>query len=557
MLSRLHIRNYVLIDSLDISFPGGLIIITGRTGAGKSILLGALNLVLGGKAGPEMIGSHGDGCVVEADFELRSDSPFKAFFEENDLEWNDGQITIRRTVSAAGRSRSFIGDLPVPVGVLSEIAADLVDIHSQQQTRILTDAAYQLEVLDRYAGCSADTEACRALWKRLGALRKDYAALQERMSRQQEELEFNAARLERLNAARLVEGELEELEAEQKRLSNAEEIKENLYTAINALSPEEGGGVLSQLKDASRAINRAGKYIPEAESLEERMDASRTELDDILSALEDIAGGIEVSGDRLQQVEERLSALYTLMKLHRVTTLEELIAVRDRLQAEFGGAESLEEQSEQLKAEIRRTEAEYNTVGERLAKLRRDRCVAFSEAIAGELRFMELEKATFRAEVSETAPGATGKDAVRFLFSADGTREIEVGKAASGGEMSRIMLALKAMMARYTEMPTMIFDEIDTGVSGSAADKMGSVICAMGRDMQVLAITHLPQVAAKGDAHYLVTKNEDPATGESVTGISEISGEDRLLELARMLSGSSLTEAAIRNAAALIQASQA
>ena len=557
MLSRLHIRNYVLIDSLDISFPGGLIIITGRTGAGKSILLGALNLVLGGKAGPEMIGAHGDGCVVEADFELRPDSPLKALFEENDLEWNDGLITIRRTISAAGRSRSFVGDIPVPVGVLGEIAAYLVDIHSQHQTRILTDSAYQMELLDHYGGNAADADACRALWKRLGALRREYEALEERIARQDEQREFDAARLERLNAARLVAGELEELEAEQKRLSNAEDIKENLFAATSALSPEEGGGVLSQLKEASRALSRAGKFIPEAQALGERMDASRTELDDILSALDDIAEGIEVSGDRLQQVEDRLSTLYTLMKLHRVTTVEELIAVRDRLQAEFGDAESLEEQLSRLSADIGKAESEYDALCHRLTVSRQHCSVGFSPEVEYQLRFMELEKATFRAEVTDAPPGPTGKDAVRFLFSADGGREIEVGKAASGGEMSRIMLALKAMMARHAEMPTMIFDEIDTGVSGSAADAMGSVICSMGSYMQVIAITHLPQVAAKGNAHYLVTKNEDPATGESVTGISEISGEDRLLELARMLSGSSLTDAAIRNAAALIQASQA
>ena len=554
MLSRLHIENYVLIDSLDITFPGGLSIITGRTGAGKSILLGALSLVLGGKAGPEMIGAHGSGCVVEADFDVQGDSPLRAFFEENDLDWNGGRITIRRVLSASGRSRSFVGDFPVPQGVLTELSSSLVDIHSQHQTRLLTDRDYQLEVLDGYAGALDQVAEVRTVWKRIAALRRELAAVRERRALEEEQREFNEARLERLVAAALVPGELDSLEAEQKVLAHAGEIKENLYSAHALLSPAEGGGVISLLKEAEKYLARAGKYVPAAAELSERLDSSRLELDDILSGLTDLDERTEVPQDRLAQVEQRLSDLYTLLKLHRVPDLESLIAVRDHLAETLSKMESMEEEQTALERDLAAAEAAYETLSGELSDLRCKAAEPFSKAIQEQLRFLELEKATFRAEVSPSAAGASGKDAVRFLFSSDGTREVEVARAASGGEMSRIMLSLKAMMARFTEMPTMIFDEIDTGVSGSAADRMGSVICSMGRDMQVIAITHLPQVAAKGDAHYLVTRTEDPATGESVTGISLLSEEERLLEVARMLSGSSLTEAAVRNAAELLKA---
>lgn len=554
MLSRLHIENYVLIDSLDITFPGGLSIITGRTGAGKSILLGALSLVLGGKADAGMIGAHGSGCVVEADFDVQDDSPLKAFFEENDLEWNGGHMTVRRVLHASGRSRCFIDDLPVQQSVLAELSASLVDIHSQHQTRLLSDAAWQLEALDRYAGSAALASEVRLLWKKSGTLRKSLAEIRERKARMTELREFNEVRLDRLTRAAIVPGELEELEAEQKRLANAEEIKEGLYTAESLLSPPDGGGVVSMLKEAEKSLQHVSRYVPEAEELSGRLASSRVELDDIISSLSALSDDVEVSPDRLQQVEDRLSTLYSLMKLHQVTDLDGLIAVRDRLAAELSEGEEIDDREQSLVRELESSEKAYADACRRLSKARQAAAGGFAREVTGQLRFMELEKASFRVEVSPVQGGPSGADAVRFLFSADGTREAEVARAASGGEMSRLMLSLKAMMARYAEMPTMIFDEIDTGVSGSAADAMGSVICSMGRDMQVIAITHLPQVAAKGNSHYLVTRNENPATGESVTGISEIAGEDRLLELARMLSGSALSEAAVRNAAELLKA---
>ena len=554
MLVRLHIENYVLIDSLDIAFPGGLSIITGRTGAGKSILLGALSLALGGKAGPEMIGANGAGCVVEAGFSLPADSPLKAFFEENDLEWNGGSFSIRRVLSASGRSRSFIDDLPVTQGVLAELAGSLVDIHSQHQTRLLTDAACQLEMLDGFAGNIPALERSRRVWKRILALRKDLESLRRRREQDEQLRSYNEARYERLAAARLSPGEMEELEAEQKRLANAESIKENLYEAESLLSPPDGG-VIQHLKEAEKALARAGKFLPEALQLEERLASSRLEIDDIFATVADLDEKTDVSGDRLREVEERLSELYSLMNLHRVSDIPALIVIRDALAEALSAAESAGEQEAAMQKELMAAEAEYNALAAELSSSRRAAAGPFSASILETLQYLELERATFRAEVSDAEAGPTGKDAVRFLFSADGAREAEVAKAASGGELSRIMLSLKAMMARYAEMPTMIFDEIDTGVSGSTADRMGSVICSMGKDMQVIAITHLPQVAAKGNAHYLVSRKENPSGG-SVTEISMIEGEQRLLELARMLSGSSLGKAAVENAAELLRASQ-
>ena len=557
MLSRLHIENYVLIDSLDISFPGGLSIITGRTGAGKSILLGALSLVLGGKGGAEVIGAHGSGCTVEAEFEVGEHAALQAFFDENDLDWDDGRITLRRMLSAAGRSRSFVNDIPVQLGVLSGLSGLLIDIHSQDQTRLLSDAAWQLGVLDHFAGADETAGQVRRLWKQLGTLRRELEALRDRRRRAEQEKELQESRLERLREAGLTPGELEELEAEQQQLANAEEIKENLYGAESVLSPEEGGGVVSLLKEAEKSLTRAAKYVPSAEQLAERLASARVELDDIVAGVSELDEAVRVSPDRLSAVEERLSKLYSLMKLHQAGSIEELIDVRDRLAEEMSGLESLSDEEAALERRIRGTEGEYAASCETLSRARRAAAASFSAVVTDRLRFMELDRAVFRAEVSDVPESASGRDAVHFLFAADGIREAEVAKAASGGERSRIMLALKEVMAHHCAMPTLVFDEIDTGVSGSVADKMGSVICDMGKDMQVIAITHLPQVAAKGNAHFLVTRTENPATGESVTGISLLSEEDRLLEVARMLSGASLSEAAIRNAGELLKAAQA
>ena len=555
MLTALQVRNYVLIDSLEIDFPEGLIIITGQTGAGKSILLGALSLVMGAKADASMVSEGADNCVVEAEFET-ADKTLQNVLEENEVEWEEGHITIRRVVNRSGRSRAFVNDCPVPVTLLQEISSALIDIHSQHQTLLLSDKSFQLDILDHYAGTMPQREQCASLWKTLGALKTELRTLEERIARQISEKEYNEAQYRQLEAAALREGELAELEDEQKQLANAEEIKTSLSAVEELFTAASSGGEImsidASLKEASKLLLKAGRYVPAVSELAERVDSCRHELDDILSDAVSINSGIDLSQSRLEEVENRMSLIYSLMQKHSCSDVSELIALRDSLSESLADTAILEEKREAVLRKIAEVETELNTVADSIHSARMAASGAFADAISVSIRDMELPYAIFDVELSKVPVSSTGCDAVVFKFSSTGRNAVDVAKCASGGEMSRIMLALKAMMARYANMPTMIFDEIDTGVSGSVADKMGSVICEMGSFMQVFAITHLPQVAAKGTAHYLVSKDIDPQTSKAVSTIVRLSDSERVMEVARRLSGAVLTDAAIANAKSLL-----
>ena len=544
MLSRLQVRNYVLIDSLEIDFPEGLVIITGQTGAGKSILLGALSLITGAKADASMVSEDADNCVVEAEF-VSVDATIKSILEENEVEWEDGNLIVRRVVNRSGRSRAFVNDSPVPVTLLQEIASHLIDIHSQHQTLQLSDRRFQLDILDLYADDGQLLQDCSASWHELMSLKTELAGLETRIARISIDKEYNEAQFNRLDSASLRAGELAELEEEQKQLANAEEIKSCLYGVETLLEDVS-------LKDAARMLSKIAGYLPSASSLSERIDSCRLELDDILAETVDANSRIEISQARLEQVESRMSQLYGLLKMYGCADESELIAFKDRLSEELYDSTRLEEQAEELRRSISGLEERVQRLADELHASRSAVATAFMETMTEMIRGLELPYAVFEVELQDAPLSASGRDAVVFRFSSTGRNTVEVAKCASGGEMSRIMLALKYMMAKYTSMPTMIFDEIDTGVSGSVADKMGSMICSMGEHMQVFAITHLPQVAAKGDAHYIVSKSVDPVSSKAVSTIGRISGRERLLEVARMLSGSVLTEAAIANARALL-----
>ena len=551
MLRSLQVRNYVLIDSLEIVFPEGLVIITGQTGAGKSILLGALGLVLGGKADASLVGTHGDTCVVEAEFTVGPDEALRVLMAENDLEDGD-TLTIRRTLNRTGRSRSFVNDEPVSLPVLQALSERLIDIHSQHQTLRLGDPAFRMSMLDHYAssvipGSTGNLTACRKAWNNLQDIRKELSDVTDRLQRLSAEKDYNEALFGQLDAAKLRDGEMEELEAEQKRLAHAEELKEFLNNCEDILSPADDRVPLTaQLKEAEKQAARAARFIPDLDPLVQRMESARLELEDIADELESTNARIDVSPDRLEQVEDRMSLLYDLMKKHGVQTVGDLIDARERLSEALYDSTALEEKRVELEKALMQAEKAYSAAADALHEARQKASEGFASAILASLTFLELDHAVFSVELGTAAEGPTGRDAVRFLFSSTGKAPQDLSKVASGGELSRIMLSLKAMMARYTAMPALIFDEIDAGVSGSAADRMGQMICRMGEDMQVLAITHLPQVAAKGNAHYLVTKEND------VTAIRALSREERIRELARLLSGSVITEAAIANAQALL-----
>ena len=548
MLSALHVGNYVLIDSLEISFPEGLVIITGQTGAGKSILLGALSLVLGAKADASLLGPHGDTCVVEAEFDLEGDSLARKTAEDNDLDWDGGHLVLRRVVNRSGRSRAFVNDEPVTLQVLQELSAHLVDIHSQHQTLLLADPHFQLRCLDLYAGNAALLEQAGKHFRTLSDLRRERASVLERMARLAAEREYNETLYRQLDEARLREGEWEELEAEQQQLSHAEEIKENLFAVQAAFGPSANGseGTDALLKEAERRLRKTGRFVPDATALADRLSAARIELADILSETEDLDARTPLSVERLEAVDNRLSFLFGLLQKHGCRTIAELIEKKEALSGKLSDSVSLENRRDEIETALAAETRDYEAVCTKLHKARQAAAPTFAAAVEASLAFLELERARFTVALETSSPAETGTDAVRFRFASTGGEPVDLSRCASGGELSRIMLSLKAMMARFTAMPTLIFDEIDTGVSGSAADKMGSMICAMGADMQVFAITHLPQVAAKGEAHYLVEKPYD------VTRIRRLEGEDRVRELARMLSGATVTPEALANARSLL-----
>lgn len=552
MLKALSVRNYVLIDSLEIDFPEGLIIITGQTGAGKSIILGALSLLMGAKADAEAIAEGAETCSVEAEFETAGDAGLLALLEENDLG-EGGSLILRRVVNRSGRSRAFVNDCPVNLPLLTAIAGRLVDIHSQHQNLLLADRRFQLSALDLYAGDGELLESCREAHSALLALRSELSEVSGRLASLNAERDYNESVFRRLDGASLKDGELEELEAEQERLANAEDIKENLCTLESFFSPgDDTPSPDAGLRSCVQILSRLSRFLPEAGSLQERLSSARIEIADIAGEVTSLNSRFEVSMDRLQAVEERLSILYGLLKTYSCRTVSELIALKDKYSEALFDSDSLEMRKEELEKEVAAAAARLEGVSAELHAARLRAAGPFSEAIMDSLRFLELDRAVFSVEFSDVPPGPAGTDSVRFLFSADGRGPAELSKCASGGELSRIMLSLKAMMARYTEMPTLFFDEIDSGVSGSAADRMGSMICDMGRHMQVFAITHLPQVAAKGDAHYLVSKSED-ASGRTVSSITRLDAGERVMEVARMLSGTVVTDAAIANARALLK----
>ncbi len=562
MLKALHIKNYVLIDSLDIEFPAGLVIITGQTGAGKSILLGALSLVMGSRADSSVIGAAGDNCVVEAEFEVNDeDGSLRQYLDENEIDFDPvdgkGQLTIRRILNSNGRSRSFVNDSPAPLKVLSMLSSRLIDIHSQHETMLLRDKQFQMSMLDHFAVDSGLLQSCRTRWERLTGLKNDLDEVNANLSRTNAEKDYNQAQFERLDSAHLKDGELEELETEQKQLANAEEIKSSLYQVENYFSPsgddaqDDRMSIDSMLKESSRILDKLSSYIPSVSALSERIESARLELDDVLSEVSDLEAGTEISDERLQEVEERLSLLYDLLKKYSCTQVSELIELRDRLSESLADTSVLEARKSALEKEIREAEKDLAAACSDLHDARVKAVPDFSENICNSIRSLELDRAVFDVVLEPGKPGPDGSDTILFRFSSTGKSPVDVAKCASGGEMSRIMLCLKAMMARYTNMPSMIFDEIDTGVSGSVADKMGSMICSMGDYMQVFAITHLPQVAAKGDAHYIVTKEFDG--DRAISSIRKISGEDRVMEVARILSGSRVTPEAIANAKSLLE----
>ena len=536
MLRRLVIQNYALIENLDIEFPAGLVIITGETGAGKSIMLGALSLLLGGKGDVSVLGDSTRNCVVEGEFEFEGE-----------------ELILRRVISPAGRTRSFINDEPATVAALTEISSKIVDIHAQHQHLLLTDESYQMKVLDYFAGTSSILKEYMQVHSAYIKCENDLLRLKDLVLQREAEMEFKSFQLEKLQQAKLALGELEELEVEQKQLANSEEIKAGISSAIAALSPM-GVPVIQNFKDAVHLLQKSSNFVPGLQELAGRLESCRLECKDIVEELEVLEEKTVVSPERLERVEERLALLYSLMRKHSVSTVGELIKLRDNLQQQVDGAGEDTIEIERLEVEKSLLSCRREELAQKLSKARSARIGEFEKTLQESIRDLQMPHAIFRVELADAGKyRENGKDIVQFLFSANGEGKLStLQKTASGGELSRVMLCLKSLMAEFTGMPTMIFDEIDTGVSGSIADKMGALIGKMGEKMQIFAITHLPQIASKKGSHLLVYKEFDKS-GKAVTSIKELAAEERVREVARMLSGSALTEAALENARVLLE----
>ena len=536
MLTRLTIQNYALIENLDIEFPSGLVIITGETGAGKSIMLGALSLLLGAKADVSALKDSSRNCVVEGEFEV------------------DGELLVlRRVISPAGRTRNFINDEPASLAALTEISSAIVDIHAQHQHLLLTDESYQMKVLDYYAGTGSLLEDYSRVHNELIQLENQLKELRIQIAKREGEMEYRSFQLEKLMEAKLREGELEELESEQKQLANSEQIRESISGAVNCMQPV-GGTIVQNLKDAVHLLQKCSNFVPELEELCNRLESCRIECKDIEDELEMLAERVVVSPQRLEQVEERLSLLYSLMRKHGVSTLEDLLEVQKGLQDDMAGADEDVVKAEGMEQQLKVLSAQREELAQLLSAKRKEKTGELAAELQASIRDLQMPYAVLNVELSDTGKyTAKGTDSVAFMFSANGEKKLNpLQKAASGGELSRIMLCLKSLMARFTGMPTMIFDEIDTGVSGSIADKMGALIGKMGERMQIFAITHLPQIASKKGTHLLVYKEFD-AQNNATTRIRVLSPEERVNEVARMLSGASLTEAALENARVLLK----
>lgn len=549
MITSLSIENFALIEKLSISFSGGFSIITGETGAGKSILLGAIGLVLGKRADLSSLKDKEKKCVIEAEFSL-GNYDLKSFFEANDLDYED-QTILRREILPSGKSRAFINDSPANLQQLQELAFYLIDIHSQNETRELGDEDFQFKIIDAVASNKAELQTYSKLLKDYKKSAAELQALQKTLSNSLKEKDYNTFLLDELLAANLVEGEQEELESQQRQLSNVEFLKENFDKAIS-LSNDETYGILQHLREFKAVLKKNATVSEELNQFSDRAESIYIELSDVVSELENSSAKLLDDPAQLEIVNQKLQAIYNLQKKHQVSTVEELIEIRNNLDNQALSFSELESKIEAVQQTIDAVVQELNAQAEIINKKRVAAVPKLTDQLQEILSELGMPNVRFQIEVRPSEDFLpTGKDQLTFLFSANKGSDFGVlKKVASGGEMSRIMLAVKSILAQYSNLPTIIFDEIDTGVSGEIADKMGNIMRTMSGKMQLFAITHLPQIAAKGEVHFKVFKvvSEDGTTSE----LKRLDTNERVQEIAQMLSGSSVSDSAINHAKALL-----
>ena len=550
MLKHLYIKNFTLIDELDISLYEGFSVITGETGAGKSIILGAIALLLGQRADSKNIKQGADKCVIEAHFDL-SRYDMKPFFDENDIEFDAEDCIIRRELTAAGKSRAFINDTPVALSMLKELGDQLMDVHSQHQNLLLNKQDFQLEVVDIIANDATQLAQYQRTYAEYQSAEKELAEMMFAIERNRENCDFLKFQYEELDNAKLQEGEQEELEQRSETMEHSEDIKSALYTTDNALSAEQVG-VIESLRSSLSALRGIENVYPEVSELIERIDSSYIDLKDVSQEISSLLDSVDFDPSELDQVNSRLDRIYELEKKYHVDTVEELIAKRDELHVQLEAIENGDESLDELKARRHKLEAQARNEAEVLTKLRTKAAKTIEAEMQKRLVPLGMPHVRFSISLTPTELAANGADKVSFLFSANTSTPLQpVSQVASGGEIARVMLSLKAMISGAVKLPTIVFDEIDTGVSGKTAEMMAQIMKEMGGNgRQVISITHLPQIAALGSVHYKVEKNET-ANGTN-SRMRQLTADERVKEIAQMLSGSDVTEAAIQNAKALL-----
>lgn len=551
MLKHLTISHYALIEQLDIDWHSGFSVITGETGAGKSIMLGALNLLLGGRAEAKAIQTGEKKCMVEATFGIEA-TGFKDFFERNDIDFDPEECIIRREVYASGKSRAFINDTPVPTARLKEIGGSLIDIHSQHQNLLLRNEHFLIETLDTMAARPDLLASYSTLYQECLTAHAQLKKLQRQTEQGQAEQEYKRFQLAQIEDAALSPGEQSELEAEHHILGHAEEIKQALFQALETIETEDRS-MPQSLRQAADALRAISDNYPSAAPLAERLDSARIELNDIGNELSDQTERIEFDPNRLSYIEDRLNTIYDLEQKHRVDSIDALLTLAGQLREELDSIENIEEDIQRLTAETRRLTQQRDTAADALTQVRRHAAQTMCGELAQTLQTLGMPHVTLSIELAKRAePDSTGADCVTFLFSANkNVPPQDVSRIASGGEIARLMLSLKALIARRTQLPTIVFDEIDTGVSGNMAERMAGLMRQIAETCQVICITHLPQIAALGAYHYKVYKDETSDMTHS--HIIQLDSRQRIEEIAHMLSGAQLTKAAIDNAKALLK----
>lgn len=552
MLKQLSIKNYALIKESTIAFPKGFTVITGETGAGKSILLGALGLVLGNRAETDALYDKTKKCIVEGVFDI-SEYQLNAFFAENDVDF-EKETSIRREISTEGKSRAFINDTPVNLSVLKSLSEKLIDVHSQHETLLINQSAFQFKIVDSFANTKTELSQFHDAFVEYTKNKKQLSELKEKETQLKKELDYIQFQFKELDELSPIEGELSQLETDSETLENAESIKANLHVIFEALNGDNESAV-SKINSLKSIANQLTKYGSKYEELNKRINAAIAEIKDIAEESVDLNDKVIFNPEKLGIVNDRIDAYNRQLKKHGANSEAELLKLKEEFEEKISTIENFDEEVARLQKQLNTSLTKTTDLAKSISKKRKEALPNIEKGIKKMLEQLSMPNAIFKIELNEkTELDANGLNTLKFLFSANKGNDFkELHKVASGGELSRLMLCIKAMVAKLTSLPAIIFDEIDTGVSGDVADKIGIILKAMGADMQVISITHLPQIASKGDNHLFVYK--DDSSDKTISRIKTITAEERVNEIAKMLSSGKPGEAALNNARELLNAS--